>query len=182
MSAAAGKGARLPVLEPEAMDPAQRAVYEQFTAPRPDGSRPKGTPYRLTLHWPEFTALWHETGETLRNKGRLPGALSEFAILLTASHWQCPHPLQTHARAAAEQGLPQALIDAAVAGRRPADMDADQTAIHDFCVALHTRHRVDDPTYAAVLERFGAFGAVELTAVVGYYTMVAMTLNAHGGS
>ena len=29
------------------------------------------------------------------------------------------------------------------------------------------------------LERFGAVGVVELTALIGYYTMVAMTLNAH---
>ena len=30
-----------------------------------------------------------------------------------------------------------------------------------------------------VLDKYGALGVVELTALVGYYTMVAMTLNAH---
>ena len=38
---------------------------------------------------------------------------------------------------------------------------------------------VDDASYAAVLSRWGEAGVVELTAVIGYYSMVAMTLNVH---
>ena len=34
-------------------------------------------------------------------------------------------------------------------------------------------------TYRAAEARWGAKGVVELTAVIGYYTMVSMTLNAH---
>ena len=39
--------------------------------------------------------------------------------------------------------------------------------------------RVPADTYDAVLSRWGVRGTVELTAVIGYYTMVAQTLNAH---
>ena len=35
--------------------------------------------------------------------------------------------------------------------------------------------RVDGPVHAAVTERWGASGVVELTGVIGYYTMVSMT-------
>ena len=38
---------------------------------------------------------------------------------------------------------------------------------------------VQQATYDAVLRDWGAGGVVELTALIGYYTMVAMTLNAH---
>ena len=38
---------------------------------------------------------------------------------------------------------------------------------------------ISDSTYADALARFGERTLVELTALVGYYTMVAMTLNAH---
>ena len=34
-------------------------------------------------------------------------------------------------------------------------------------------------TYRAAEARWGARGVVELTAVIGYYTMVSLTLNAH---
>jgi 4-carboxymuconolactone decarboxylase len=38
---------------------------------------------------------------------------------------------------------------------------------------------VPPETYRAAEARWGAAGVVELAAVVGYYTMVSMTLNAH---
>ena len=38
---------------------------------------------------------------------------------------------------------------------------------------------VDEPAYQHVLATFGEAGTVELTAIIGYYSMVAMTLNAH---
>ena len=40
-------------------------------------------------------------------------------------------------------------------------------------------HRVSDVHYQRALDAFGVKGVVELTALVGYYSMVVMTLNAH---
>ena len=48
-----------------------------------------------------------------------------------------------------------------------------------FTRVLQQTGRVPADTYVAILSRWGARGAVELTAVIGYYTMVAQTLNAH---
>ncbi len=39
--------------------------------------------------------------------------------------------------------------------------------------------QVSEDTYAQVWRDLGVAGVVELTAVIGYYTMVSMTLNAH---
>ena len=41
---------------------------------------------------------------------------------------------------------------------------------------------VSAASHDAVLRQFGPFGIVELTAVLGYYTMVAMTLNANSAA
>ena len=38
---------------------------------------------------------------------------------------------------------------------------------------------VEASVHAAVTKRWGERGVVELTGVIGYYTMVSMTLNAH---
>jgi len=43
---------------------------------------------------------------------------------------------------------------------------------------LLTRHFASDATYQRVLALFGVAGAVELTALIGYYALVALTLNA----
>ena len=134
-------GSRLPLLEPQDMTPAQREVYERFTAPRPNGTRPKGTPYRITLHWPEFTGLWFQTGETLRKQGQLPASLSELVILMAVSHWQCEHAMGTHAMAARNKGLPESIVSAVLRGQRPEGMDAAQAAIHDYCNELQISHQ-----------------------------------------
>jgi len=46
-------------------------------------------------------------------------------------------------------------------------------------IELNRLRSVSDATYAEALARFGPRKLVELTSLVGYYTMVAITLNAH---
>ena len=49
----------------------------------------------------------------------------------------------------------------------------------DFSVELQDSKAVLEKTYQRALDRLGVQGVVELTALIGYYTMVAMTLIAH---
>ena len=58
-------------------------------------------------------------------------------------------------------------------------MSADDAAIYHYAVELNRHNSVSDATYAVALARFGERTVVELTALIGYYTMVAMTLNCH---
>ena len=57
--------------------------------------------------------------------------------------------------------------------------DHDDAAVYEFARQLLQTGQVAEPAYCAIENRWGARGVVELTAVVGYYTMVSMTLNAH---
>ncbi len=43
---------------------------------------------------------------------------------------------------------------------------------------LLQKHRVDDATFKAIQARFGNEGLLELTGAIGYYSMLAMTVNA----
>ena len=43
---------------------------------------------------------------------------------------------------------------------------------------LHEKHLVSHEIHNAVVREFGERGVVELVGVLGYYTLVAMTLNA----
>jgi 4-carboxymuconolactone decarboxylase len=80
---------------------------------------------------------------------------------------------------ARQAGLPQAVIDDVHAGRRPAALDDDGLAVLDYAEELNRRRTVGETNYQRVLARWHAVGVVELTALIGYYTMVAMTLNCH---
>jgi acetyl esterase len=58
-------------------------------------------------------------------------------------------------------------------------IDPAAVDVYLYVSELNRSDTVSEDIHRRVRERFGAVGAVELTALVGYYTMVAMTLNAH---
>ena len=53
-------------------------------------------------------------------------------------------------------------------------------AVHAFCTEAHASGRVSDPTFGKASERFGLDGALELLALCGYYSLMAMVLNTAG--
>ena len=57
--------------------------------------------------------------------------------------------------------------------------DEAEVEVYEFARLLQQTGSVDAGAHAAVTARWGERGVVELTGVIGYYTMVSMTLNAH---
>jgi 4-carboxymuconolactone decarboxylase len=167
---------RIPLPTLESMTPEQRRVYDAVV------SGPRGAlrgPLRAALHNPELADKWQQLGALLRYRTSLPPRLSELAILVTARHWDCQFEWYAHEPEAIRGGLASAVIEAIKHCERPLFMQADEQVIYDYCSQLHERHGVDQQTYDSALREFTPVGVVELTALCGYYTMVAMTLNAH---
>lgn len=167
---------RIPLPTPETMTPEQRRVYDAVV------SGPRGElrgPLRAALHRPELADKWQQLGELLRYRTSLPPNLNELAILVTARHCNCELEWHIHEGMALKAGLPRDVIEDIRIFKRPAGADADALAIFDFADELNRRNTVSDEVYRRVLGRWKEVGVVELTALVGYYTMVAMTLNAH---
>jgi 4-carboxymuconolactone decarboxylase len=168
---------RIPLISTESdLSPTQRRVVDGILGRR--GGRIPG-PYRLSLHCPELTEVWHPLGEMLRLKSSYPLKLSEFAIVITARAWDCDYVFNAHAAAAVKAGIAQTVIDAMARGERPSFTQSDEEAIYDYCMELFEHHAVSDKSHARVCELFGIPGVVELTALIGYYSMVAMTIIAH---
>jgi 4-carboxymuconolactone decarboxylase len=71
------------------------------------------------------------------------------------------------------------VIEAILAEQMPAGLSDEDATVLRYATELNRFNSVSDATYADALARFGERTVVELTALVGYYTMVAMTLNAH---
>ena len=169
-------GARIPLLEPGAMDPDQRALHDAVV------SGPRGAmigPLRAAIHSPELATLWSALGEFLRFRTCLPKRLNELAIVVTGRRWTSQVEWWVHARACAAAGVPQAAIEAIGALRPPRFTDPAELEIYEFARHLQHTGQVPDGVYAAVADRWGTRGVVELGAVIGYYTMVSMTLNMH---
>jgi 4-carboxymuconolactone decarboxylase len=57
-------------------------------------------------------------------------------------------------------------------------MPPEDAQIVEFTRQLLQKHRVDDTTFKAVQARLGNDELIQLTGAIGYYTMLAMTVNA----
>jgi 4-carboxymuconolactone decarboxylase len=167
---------RISLPAPETMNPEQRAVYEKII------SGPRGRiqgPLRAALHSPELADKWQAIGALLRYGTTLPPRLSEIAILVTGRACDSPFEWYAHRAEAEKAGIEQPIIEALLAQVEPPGMSADDAAVYHYAVELNRHNSVSDATYATALACFGERTVVELTALVGYYTMVAMTLNCH---
>jgi 4-carboxymuconolactone decarboxylase len=167
---------RIPLPAPESLTSEQRRVYDAIIA------GPRGTmigPLRAALHNPDLADRWQQLGEVLRFSTSLNPRLKELAIIVTARRWNSHIEWYVHATAAKKSGLEDYIIEAVRLGEPPEFENPDDAAVYEFARELQACGQVSDTTYDAVIKNVGTVGVVELTALIGYYTMVAMTLNAH---
>ena len=167
---------RLPAIEPDKLKPEQRKVYDSIASGPRGGVR---GPFLALIHVPELTNRIQHLGEYLRFTTGFPPRLSEFAIIITARHFNCQYEWHAHAPLAVKGGLAQAIVDAIREKRRPQGMQADEAAVYDFVSELTGNNKVSDAAYQRVVDQFKVTGAVELAGLTGYYIMIAMTLLAH---
>jgi 4-carboxymuconolactone decarboxylase len=83
-----------------------------------------------------------------------------------------------HAPIAAKAGLDPGAIAAIKAGGTPVFPKDDEQAVHDFSHELLNRREVTAATYARALQVLGQEALVELTGILGYYTLISMTIKA----
>jgi 4-carboxymuconolactone decarboxylase len=167
--------ARIDFPDPDTMTPEQRAVYEKIV------SGPRGKlvgPLRAALLIPELADAWQQFGARLRYGTTLPKKITELAILCVGRYYNSQVEWFIHAKEAQNAGLEQRIVDAIHDGHVPAFEDAEERIAYEFARQLLMHGNVDDELHDATKERWGQAGVVELTAVIGYYTMVSMTLNA----
>jgi 4-carboxymuconolactone decarboxylase len=85
-----------------------------------------------------------------------------------------------HEKLARKHGLEEGVVTAIAQSREPGGMPADEAAVYAFCRELHASGRAGDAAFEAVRGRFGLDGALELVALCGYYSLMAMVLNTAG--
>jgi 4-carboxymuconolactone decarboxylase len=103
--------------------------------------------------------------------------LSALAMLITLREWNQRQEFGGHAIEAVRYGMKPEIVQAIAEGRHPEGMSADETLIYNFMTELLRNHGVSDPTYAAMVRRFGEQGVIEGITLAGLYSMVGMTYN-----
>jgi 4-carboxymuconolactone decarboxylase len=171
---------RLAIPVESGMDAAQRALMKSIrSGPRGKSVNPRG-PFAVWLHAPQFGQYAQALGGHCRLKTAVPPRLSEFAILCTAKLWRAQYEWFAHAPIAERAGVKPKTIADLRAGRLPKAAAKDERAIYDFVQELYKKKRVSDRNYKRVHALLGDAATVEFVGIVGYYAMVAMTLNVFG--
>jgi 4-carboxymuconolactone decarboxylase len=168
--------ARIPMFDPGSMSDEQARVYRDIV------NGPRGRlvgPLRAVLHNPQLADHWQRIGEFMRYRSSLPKRIVELAILVTARRWNSQVEWCIHAREAAGAGLDRETIEAIRNARAPRFSSPDEAEVYEFSRQLQQGGDVAQHLYVSLQERWGTVGLVELSSIIGYYTMVSMTLNVH---
>ncbi|MDB5842090.1 MAG: carboxymuconolactone decarboxylase family protein [Herminiimonas sp.] len=165
---------RMTPLAPEALDDEQRKAYDEAVGGR-RGRMP--APMQAWIRSPELARRAQRLGEFTRYETQLGPSLSELAILVTARYWNAQYEWYVHAKEALKAGLDPAIIEDISNHRQPHFADRAHAVVHAFSLALHLSRQVPEALYAEAVELLGERKVVELVGLLGYYTMVSMTLN-----
>jgi len=167
-------GERMGPVPAAGYDKAQAAAAAAFEATR---GAPLFGPFERLVRSPEVLIHAQALGEYLRYRSSLGPRLGELVILVTARAWDQAYEWSLHAPIALREGVAPAVVEAIGQGRRPEGLSAAEAACYDFSAELHRDRQVSDGTYRRAVELFGERGVIDLTAINGYYALLAMQMN-----
>ena len=167
--------ARIPTIQKrEELAPAERAIYDRIVQSR---GEVRG-PFTVLLHSPELAGRTAELGAYVRFQSRLPVKDKELMVLTVAREMDCRFEWAAHSVMAKKAGVREEAISAIRDRLAPQGLTPDEAPVVLYVQQLLRAHRVEEATFRALRERFGVELLVELTGAVGYYAMLACTLNA----
>jgi len=168
---------RVPLLNSRELVPeGSLAMFDEIVA-----SRGRVTPtFGVMLHSPELSRRVAHLGTFIRFESSLPVPVREMAALTAAHVCKCAYEWGAHQASSREHGISEGAIEALVQERPVDGLDAMEALVITYGRQLLRDREVDDATFEAAVARFGQQGAIDLSATLGYYSMVGCVLNATG--
>lgn len=134
-------------------------------------------PFTMLLHCPEIAGRVAHLGAFVRFEGSLDMRVRVLAAMTVARELDAVYVWGAQTGGARRLGVPETTI-AAIRESHSRGIPSEDAQIVDFTRTLMRKHRVDDVTVKALRARFGDDGFIQLTGAIGYYCMLAMTVNA----
>src|SRR6266851_2895086 len=134
-------------------------------------------PFTMFLHCPELAGRAAHLGAFVRFEGSLDMRVRVLAAMVVAREFDAVYVWGAQTGSARKQGVPESTITA-IREKHARGVPPDDAQIVEFTQQLVRKHRVDDATVKALRQRFGDDGFLQLTGAIGYYSMLAMTVNA----
>jgi 4-carboxymuconolactone decarboxylase len=165
---------RLKPLLPADMTPAQISLRDSMLKV---WKRAEGGPFDLWYKSPELGQRSHHLGAYCRWETKLEFDVLEIAIITTARHWSQAYEWATHVKNARDAGIGQDVIDAIEGGRPPVFTTVEQSMAHDVAREILETRKLSTETYGRAAAIFGEPALVELAAIIGWYTSLAIQMN-----
>jgi 4-carboxymuconolactone decarboxylase len=166
---------RMPPIPLDQMTDLQRKYAEEII------KGPRGAlygPFIPLLRSPELMDRAQRMGEYLRYHSAIGNKLSELVILIVARRWTQQFEWDAHEPIALKVGIDPEVVKAIAEGRRPQGMPEEQEIVYDLCTELDANKGLSDTTYHRAVLHFGEQGVIDMIGIEGYYTLIAMIMNA----
>lgn len=165
---------RLPELDLRKASVQQKQVLDNILhGPRGNLSGP----FLSWIHSPELAQRAQHLGAFCRYDTGISLRLSELAILCTAAQWRSQAEWQIHYPIGLGAGLDRQTLEDIRQGRSPTFPNREEALIWELVKQLYERKRVPAQLYQEAESTFGTTRLVNLVGLLGYYALVAITLN-----
>lgn len=166
---------RVKTPDPENLTPEQKPVYDAIMA------GPRGHvvgPLAVWLNRPELCNRAQDLGAYARYGTCLEPRLSELAIIVSGRFWGAEFEWYSHKKIALKAGISPEAVEAIRTNQTPKFDKDDERIVYEFALTLQTEHKVSDALYRSAIETLGQDAVIDLVGVLGYYTLIAMTIKA----
>ncbi|WP_317931073.1 hypothetical protein [Halioxenophilus sp. WMMB6] len=120
--------------------------------------------YYMLQHQPALTSQFLQIGNRLGKARRIPASVKCTAQLVAMRHEDCGPCLQLQVQIAAEAGMAEAEIRAALL-HKPEQLSPDNALAYHYAQALMANSATLPEAQQAIVQRFGDSGLVELAVV-----------------
>jgi 4-carboxymuconolactone decarboxylase len=134
-------------------------------------------PFAMFLHSPEIAGRVAHLGAYVRFEGSLDMRVRVLAAMTVGREYNTLYIWGAQTAGARQLGVPESTITA-IRENHSRGIPPEDAQIVDFTRQLLRKHRIDDATATAMRKRFGDDEFIQLTGGIGYYTLLAMTMNA----
>ncbi len=136
-------------------------------------------PHKIWVSNPTLSKTIVPTGKYYQTESTLSKAEIEIATNLINGRWTAAYANYEHEMIGEEQGrLPQDKVQAIIAGLPTSFEDPRQQIVYELASALAAQRVVPTGMYRRAKELLGDAGIVDVTVLMGWFSMVCLTLMA----
>jgi len=162
-----------PIISKEQVDSKDHAIVDAIIGSR---GALQG-PFSMFLHSPELAGRAAHLGAYVRFEGSLDMRVRVLAAMTVAREFEAVYVWGAQTGSARRQGVSESTITA-IREQHTRGIPPEDAQIVAFTQQLLQKHRIDDATMQAMRKRLSDDELIQLTGAIGYYSMLAMTVNA----